>query len=429
MITTYSIDILYPRIQDSKSKEYFDEVLSCFYSGNYRSAVVMLYSVAICDLVFKLHRLKDIYNDKVAIEILEKIETTQTSNPKSPDWENILRDELLKNKRILTSSSYTHLDNLQKERHLCAHPVLKNSIELFRPNRTAVEAHIVNILAEILTIPPFLEKELLVEILKDMDRQRRYLIKKDVIEDYLKSRYLDKIKSQEIECRLFTPLWKFVFYLSNDECNKNRKKNLLFLRLLLNRNHDLIMSQIKVNSEKLSRQVDIDDIGILENFVKLMNSYPEIFLLLENSFKISVQAKISSNAFINNIAFFLKGEFKSYYPILKSNIEADDDINYIISYTELKLNYEAALSLPIAIFSRSESFEDARNNFNHLIKPRLEDFSVDNFKEILDAIENNGQIRHCYSIQASYQSIKDIILENKPDFDFSPYTFLVSVQK
>lgn len=43
----------------SKMKEYFKEVVSSYINGNYRSATVMLYSVAICDILFKLQELKD----------------------------------------------------------------------------------------------------------------------------------------------------------------------------------------------------------------------------------------------------------------------------------------------------------------------------------------------------------------------------------
>ena len=424
MVTNQSIDTLYPRIQESKTKEYFDEVLSCFYSGNYRSAVVMLYSVAICDLVYKLHRLKDIYNDKTATNILERIEALQDANPKSPDWENVLRDECRRNKRILTPSSATHLENLQKERHLCAHPVLKDSIELFRPKRVAVEAHIVNILAGILTLPPFLEKELLREILSDIDRQRRYLNKGDALKKYLNSRYLDRIKSPEVESRLFLHLWKIVFHLSDDLCNRNRNKNLFFLWLLLNRNHDLIISQIQKESEKLSIQIDIDNMAILDKFIRTMNEYPEIYPFLENSFKISLEAKISSNSLMNNVAFFLNGDFLAFYQQLKSNIAEDDDLSYIMTYTERKLNAEAAHSLPIAVFSRSESFNDATNNFNHLIEPRLENFSIRNLEELLEAIKGNSQIRHSWNVQKHFQRIKNIVEEKKPDFDFSLYSFL-----
>lgn len=57
-----------------KTQEYFNEVVSSYANGNYRSAVVMLYSVVICDLLFKLQELKDMYNDTTAVEILSQIE-------------------------------------------------------------------------------------------------------------------------------------------------------------------------------------------------------------------------------------------------------------------------------------------------------------------------------------------------------------------
>lgn len=62
----------------SKTKEYFNEVLSNYANGNYRSAVVMLYSVAICDLLFKLQELVDMYNDSVAGDILREVENAET---------------------------------------------------------------------------------------------------------------------------------------------------------------------------------------------------------------------------------------------------------------------------------------------------------------------------------------------------------------
>ena len=42
------------KIYFAKTKEYFQEVMSSYSIGNYRTATVMLYSVAICDLQIKL---------------------------------------------------------------------------------------------------------------------------------------------------------------------------------------------------------------------------------------------------------------------------------------------------------------------------------------------------------------------------------------
>ena len=42
-------DIYFPQI-----KNYFREIVSSYDNGNYRSAIVMLYSTIVCDLLLKL---------------------------------------------------------------------------------------------------------------------------------------------------------------------------------------------------------------------------------------------------------------------------------------------------------------------------------------------------------------------------------------
>lgn len=54
MERNYSIDGLTEQIHNQKTKEYFKEVIITYYTEAYRSCVVTLYSVVICDLVFKL---------------------------------------------------------------------------------------------------------------------------------------------------------------------------------------------------------------------------------------------------------------------------------------------------------------------------------------------------------------------------------------
>ena len=54
MLDEYSIEQRASQIFDARSREYFSEVLSCYTAGKYRSAVVMLRSVVVCDLLFKI---------------------------------------------------------------------------------------------------------------------------------------------------------------------------------------------------------------------------------------------------------------------------------------------------------------------------------------------------------------------------------------
>ncbi len=59
----FSLEASSKRIYISKSKEYFKEVLSSYLNSNYRATIVTLYSVFICDVVFKLQQLRDLYNN------------------------------------------------------------------------------------------------------------------------------------------------------------------------------------------------------------------------------------------------------------------------------------------------------------------------------------------------------------------------------
>lgn len=54
MLDEYSIEQRASQIFDARSREYFSEVLSCYTAGKYRSAVVMLRSGVVCDLLFKI---------------------------------------------------------------------------------------------------------------------------------------------------------------------------------------------------------------------------------------------------------------------------------------------------------------------------------------------------------------------------------------
>lgn len=91
MLDEYSIEQRATQIFDARTKEYFSEVLSCYSAGNYRSSVVMLWSVAVCDLLFKLQNLVDLYGDAKAKEILADIGKLQQDNERSPIWENEAR--------------------------------------------------------------------------------------------------------------------------------------------------------------------------------------------------------------------------------------------------------------------------------------------------------------------------------------------------
>ncbi len=101
MLDEYSIEQRATQIFDARSKEYFSEVLSCYAAGNHRSAVVMLWSVVVCDLLFKLQHLVDLYGDEKAKAILAEIGKLQQANQRSSEWESKLVESVAEQTQLL----------------------------------------------------------------------------------------------------------------------------------------------------------------------------------------------------------------------------------------------------------------------------------------------------------------------------------------
>ena len=132
--------IYFPEMEEiyfSKTREYFQEVVSSYSIGNYRSATVMLYSVAVCDILFKLQELKDMYNDTTADEILKEVEKSRNShdNKSKSKWEKEFIDNVYTKTKLLGLEAYTNLNHLYDHRNFSAHPALNENYELIAPSK------------------------------------------------------------------------------------------------------------------------------------------------------------------------------------------------------------------------------------------------------------------------------------------------------
>ena len=121
---------------------YFSEVISNYSNGRYRSAVVILYSVVICDLLLKLNELVDVYNDKKAKILLDKVDEIRNSKENSKSkWEIDLVEQIYKETRLLDIVTYQNILHLRDHRNLSAHPALNENYELFEPSKEITICH------------------------------------------------------------------------------------------------------------------------------------------------------------------------------------------------------------------------------------------------------------------------------------------------
>lgn len=129
------MSIYFPESEEiyfKKTWEYFKEVVSSYSNENYRSAIVMLYSISICDILFKLQELKNMYNDSMAAKILKKVEDLRNNKDclSKSKWEKELVDEVYNETNLLDLESYTNLNHLYDYRNFSAHPALNENYEL-----------------------------------------------------------------------------------------------------------------------------------------------------------------------------------------------------------------------------------------------------------------------------------------------------------
>jgi hypothetical protein len=316
---TFSIDLLSEEIKNPKTKEYFEEVSRSYYAGNYRSAIVMLYSVVICDLVYKLKELHEHHNDTVSREILQEVEDIQSAKQNSPDWENKLLELIKERTKILEAAALQNITHLQKHRHLCAHPVLLEDYKLYSPNRETVRAHIVNILNELLTKPALLSKKILTDFLHNLSEIKNILITEEDLQVHLESKYFNNLNTA-VEQDIFKSLWKLIFKLDNSDCDENRIINFRTLNVLLKRDYQNLLEFIEAEKAYFSNNIDFK---FFDALFKLLVKYPQILQALSNSAQTLIRNTIEANPNYLFGAWFLNGTIEKHLTHINEWIDGE----------------------------------------------------------------------------------------------------------
>ncbi len=421
----FSLEKIVKNIHFGKTKEYFKEVLSSYHNCNYRSSVVMLWSVAVCDIVFKLQYLVDLYNDAPSKEILNELTSLQTSDPKSSAWELKLIDDVYEKTNLIHSSEYENLRYLQKQRHLSAHPVLNQNRELHTPNKETVRSLLRNTLEGILVKPPFYTQKILNELLEDVSENMAALNTQKKVKQYVESRYLNRL-TPEVELQIYRSLWKLVFILDNEDCNKNRKINLQVLEVIgkrkIGRLHKLISEEKDYYSNIAAKG---DPVSYL---VYYLSQNDGLYELLTEDAKLKIQHCIESDEVGKTLGWFIKENLEDHYNDVLEWIEGDDHPNFLEGQWEalLKINdsdewQEKFCKLVGSYYSCSYNYNQADERFKNAIELYLHLFNIEAIRFTLLKIEENNQTYHRGGAIIDHLRIKERILDLEKSFSFEDY--------
>lgn len=410
-------------IYDSKTKEYFKEVVSDYASENYRSANVVLYSVAICDLLFKLKELSEIYDDKASKAILKVVDESisDIENPKEK-WESVLIEEVYKSTSILDRKAYEDLLYLKKYRNLSAHPSLDSNYELVSITQENTANNIRNTLNNILTKSPLLSKKSFDLITNELDKNR-YMFQNNqhALSNFLNNTYYSKMDNTTRK-ELYKIFWKFCFNKPDDEC---ALRNLTVNRKALFLLHVLIDDiEVYIADSKLCSQVS-DNKECLESLCYFLAEYPLFYNKLSETTKHNL--KNTKNYAL--LSWFATESIEEHIDELLSK-------DFYVSYSSeaievaekkfLENGYRTKfLDFTIKWFGLTPTFngyDTADYRFNVGIRPNLKNYSKEQFNLLMEYMNNNNQIYgRSHAKHANAQVIKSIQEKYPDEFDYAVF--------
>ena len=203
------------KVKDKDTQALLEEVISCYSNGNYRAAIVTLYTTMIYDLLSKINVLSSYYDVQQAKDLMVEISTQKINAPKSPQWEETLLKGI-KNINLVTSEEFDELENLKTNRNYSAHPIVSlksdNTIDYFEIKNISREtaADMIRKAFEIVFLrDPVIAININQKIEKDI---KNFYDTNGIIglEDYLYTRYISKMTNKPKEM-LFKFLWKMSF--------------------------------------------------------------------------------------------------------------------------------------------------------------------------------------------------------------------------
>lgn len=419
----YSIEVSAERIVDPRTRGYFNEVYGCYSAGYYRSAIVMLWSVVVTDILFKLDQLQNAYGDATAKAILSEIGALRKNNPKSPEWEAVLINKVASRTDLLDNIEVTFLQGLQAHRHLSAHPVLTGHEALFSPNKETARAHIRNILDAVLTKPPIMSRKVFDAFIEDVEQISRLRPDAGGLAKFLEAKYFKHFSSATY-IHVFRGLWRVCFKVVDPRCETNRKINGKALEVVFSaRKADLIRA-IEGDREWFSDVSFADD--QLITMTQFFRRNPEVYSLMTDGLKSPIvdYSKLTIDHFA--LTWFVSDSLEAHIKVICERILGEEVLNpdvYQLLCESLRTAdcFSKALELGIKSFGRSGSFDSADFQFDKMVQPFLGDYDADLLTKLLAAIEANGQVSGRRRAGEDNIRVKKRIDEIEPALDLTAF--------
>lgn len=413
----------FEKISNARTREYFREVVSSYNNGNYRSSVVVLYSVCVCDIVFKLVDLSELYGDKNAEEILKRYRSKFNMGDKTASksaWEKELINEVCE-KGLIETVTKERLTNLYSLRNMAAHPILGQNYELYNPTKEESVALILAMYDSLLTQPSLFMTSIVEMLSEDIARNRdTFRVNQDQFETYIRKKYFDHLNKKYLQ-QVFRSFWKFCFVLENDECDLYRNINIQLLAFLIRTEKDSCILAIREDREKFGCSLAPQ---CQKALVEFLARFPFLYEELSDLAHKNIKAFIERND-SKVISWFLFDTPEEFVDTLEKRWRVQSLCTeykelfeqYFEGYGKVSLMYDFYIHL----FKNSGTFYNSSCIWNWLLKDKIRLLTNSQLEALVEAVNTNGQIYHNWDLGDFCRRIETEYINRKVDFDFAKY--------
>ncbi len=409
------------KIYFSQTKTYFEEIVRAYDVGNYRSAMVMLYSTIVCDLLMKLRELSEVYSDRKAEKILKEIESSRASHEMRSSWEWQLIDRLHKETQMIDDETYIMIKHIYDLRNFSAHPALNEDYELVSPSPEMVVAHIKQALKKLFVVPSLFARSVVEKMSDDISSKRDMFSGDfDRFNAFLNKVYFSRM-SPKMFNQVFRAFWKFAY--------QKTEGDLYIENRVLNRN--VLRAMALFDLEGVCNCISSDqayftvaqEINCLVQAHSLMARVPQVYTCLSEEVKYQISQHDDPS--LEVVRWFLAESIEDHLDRLKT------DTTIKFRTAPMSLLYEICcaqgvkskfLDMIIDRYAISGTYVKGREWFDSFVELYLEHFSASQFIKLIEAINSNPQLYE-YVGQSNRNSIivsaaKGILPD---DFDYSKY--------
>jgi hypothetical protein len=228
----------------------------------------------------------------------------------------------------------------------------------------------------------------------------------DSLQKYVKSRYIDRLKESEFK-KIFRSLWKVVFIADDTNAVSNRVVNYRVLKILISHDKPTCIELVKNESGYYS---NINKDEFISRIVKLLATFPQFYNHFEQSLRLLIDKKTSSEDEFRFIGWFNKPSLKEHITSLNPesfNSIPSPSFKFVKSLCEQDGCKKELVDFAIEYFGDSKSFDITQSRYDKVVTHITNNLSLDQTKRLLEVSNKNYQIYQRVGMKHKLRSIAE----------------------